>query len=269
MARPARHGLYLWGPVGRGKSLLAETYVDALPTDRTRRVHFHEFFRDLQQQIVRRREPLALSIRGLIGDARAVLFDEFHVHDVADGVYLTATLTTLIDSGILLLATSNYAPEALMPNPLHHERFLPAIDVIRNRLDVVDIGDGPDYRRVGSDRHRGFGSGAWHIGDEDDEHPVGAEHTFDDLCLRPRSVAQFLALTDDLSALSVVGVPDLAAVDREPLARFAALVDVLYDRDIPLHVWADGEPDRLTLASEPPPDAERTVSRLALLTRAG
>ncbi|WP_052226226.1 cell division protein ZapE [Microbacterium mangrovi] len=265
MARPTRHGLYLWGPVGRGKSLLAEAYLAAVPTTRTRRVHFHEFFRDLQTQIVRRREPLERSIRHLLGDARAVLFDEFHVHDVADGVYLTATLSTILDSGILLVATSNYAPEDLMPDPLYHERFLPAIGLIRTRLETVHVGDGPDYRTIGRDRHRGFAAGTWNS-DTAPEAP-GTVFSFDDLCVRPHSVAQYLALT--AATMTVRGVPDLSTVDREPLARFAALVDVLYDRDIPLHVHAAGEPDRITAATAPPPDVERALSRLSLLARRG
>ncbi|HIX00789.1 MAG TPA: cell division protein ZapE, partial [Candidatus Nesterenkonia stercoripullorum] len=142
LGSPARHGYYLWGGVGRGKSLISETYFAVIPGSRKRRFHFHEFFRDLQAQIVRERGPLDRSIRRLIGDARAVFFDEFHVHDVADGIYLSATLKSLLNSNVFFLATSNYAPEGLMPNPLYHERLLPAIDVLRSELDVVHIGEG-------------------------------------------------------------------------------------------------------------------------------
>lgn len=117
LSNPARHGYYIWGEVGRGKSLISETYFSSIPTDRKRRFHFHDFFRDLQTQITRNREPLDRSLGRLVGGARAVFFDEFHVHDVADGVYLSATLKSLVDDGVFVLATSNYAPEDLMPNP--------------------------------------------------------------------------------------------------------------------------------------------------------
>lgn len=284
LSTPARHGYYLWGDVGRGKSLVSETYFATIPTGPKRRFHFHDFFRDLQAQITREREPLEKSLRRLLGNARAVFFDEFHVHDVADGVYLSATLKSLLDDGILVLATSNYAPEDLMPNPLYHERFLPTINIIRTELDVVHLGEGQDYRLKHAAVTRGFGTGTWrtqtpvandtpaielnaagHIirarSVEDDT----AVFTFSDLCAQPLGVAQYLWLAEQLRAIMLIDVPDLATVDRDPLARFANLIDVLYDRDIPLHVSAAGEPGRLAEASEPPRDAARIASRLSTL----
>lgn len=287
LSAPARHGYYLWGDVGRGKSLLSERYFAAIPTDRKRRFHFHDFFRDLQAQITREREPLEKSLRRLLGNARAVFFDEFHVHDVADGVYLSATLKSLLDDGMLVLATSNYAPEDLMPNPLYHERFRPAIDIIRTQLDVVHLGEGQDYRLKHTAAIRGFGTGSWRIQTPAANdtpaielnaagHIVRArsvEHdaavfTFNELCAQPLGVAQYLWLAERLRAITLISVPDLADVDRDPLARFANLIDVLYDREIPLHVCAAGEPRRLVDAVEPPRDAKRIVSRLSSLKSA-
>lgn len=285
LSAPPRHGFYIWGDVGRGKSLISEAYFAAIPTDRKRRFHFHDFFRALQEQIIRQREPLDRSLRGLIGNARAVFFDEFHVHDVADGVYLTATLKSLLDDGILLLATSNYEPSALMPNPLFHDRFLPAIDLIRAEFDVVHLGDGEDYRQARAHTSHGFGAGAWRLRPDAQTraaptllnaagHSIRAqridgnraEFTFDDLCAQPLGVAQYLWLAERFRSIALTSVPDLASITRDPLARFANLIDVLYDRNIPLHVHAAGEPQRLLLAAEPPRDAHRTVSRLSTLT---
>lgn len=284
LSKPARHGYYLWGEVGRGKSLISETYFAAIPTDRKRRFHFHDFFHDLQVQITREREPLDRTIRRLVGNARAVFFDEFHVHDVADGVYLSATLASLLGEDILVLATSNYVPESLMPNPLYHERFLPAINIIRTELDVVHLGGGHDYRRKHEAATRGFGAGTWrteqlvatdtpaievnaagHIIRARSFEGDAAVFTFRDLCAQPLGVAQYLWLAERLRSITLAAVPDLATVDRDPLARFANLIDVLYDRDIPLHVSAVGEPDRLLQAGEPPRDAKRTASRLSTL----
>lgn len=284
LSKPARHGYYLWGEVGRGKSLISETYFANIPTDRKRRFHFHDFFRDLQAQITREREPLDRSLGRLIGSARAVFFDEFHVHDVADGVYLTATLKRLVDDGILVLATSNYAPEDLMPNPLYHERFQPAINILRAKLDVLHIADGQDYRLTHESAREGFGDGTWRTRapaatDAPAIELTAAGHivrarsvegdtgvfTFNDLCARPLGVAQYLWLAERLRAIMLIDVPDLATVERDPLARFANLIDVLYDRNIPVHITATGEPARLLQAAEPPRDSRRTASRLATL----
>ncbi|MGD9430819.1 cell division protein ZapE [Arthrobacter russicus] len=120
LSAPPIHGFYLWGAVGRGKSMLSDLYYDAVPTARKRRFHFHSFFRELQTEIAATRQPVENSISRILGSARVVLFDEFHVHDVADAVYLTKTLDALMQQGVLVLATSNYAPDELMPNPLFH-----------------------------------------------------------------------------------------------------------------------------------------------------
>lgn len=284
LSEPARHGYYLCGEVGRGKSLISETYFASVPTDRKRRFHFHDFFRDLHTQITQERESLDRSLGRLIGSARAVLFDEFHVHDVADGLYLSATLKSLLNGGVFVLATSNYAPEDLMPNPLYHERFLPTIDIIRAKLDVVHISDGQDYRLMHDSAHEGFAAGTWHkrppaasesapIVLDAAGHNVRARSVegdtavfaFEDLCAQPLGVAQYLWLADRFREITLICVPDLATVQRDPLARFANFIDVLYDRDIPLHVAATGEPARLLQAAEPPRDSKRTVSRLATL----
>ncbi len=292
-------GAYVWGDVGRGKTLIVDTYFAAIPTHRKRRFHFHEFFRELQAQIIRERESLDRSLRRLIGGARAVCFDECHVHDVADGVYLAATLEHLLSSNIFILATSNYAPEGLMPNPLHHERFLPTIDLLRRALAVVPIGVGRDYRTQ-LRATQGFGAGSWRItaavAAEPDAgtavpgtatttttcvrlnaagHILTAlsvdEHTatlsFDELCEHPRGAAQYLWLAEHFRMIVLTGVPDLAITDRDPLARFSNLIDVLYDRDVALHVSARSTPAGLLEAAAPPKDVKRMVSRLATLAR--
>ncbi|MFD5214824.1 cell division protein ZapE [Microbacterium sp. NPDC058345] len=285
LSRPLRRGCYLWGDVGRGKTLISDMYFASIPTAQKQRFHFHGFFHDLQSLIAHEREPLARSLQRLIGGSRAVLFDEFHVHDVADGVYLSAALRSLMDDGVLILATSNYRPEDLMPNPLFHERFLPAIHLLRTELDVVHLGDGRDYRIGRATSATGFAAGTWRV-----RAPVeasgpartldaagqtlrartlgdGMVFTFSDLCAQPLGVVQYLWLAERFHAVILTDVPDLAMVDRDPLARFAHLVDVLCDREVPLHVRAASEPDRLLEAYKPPRDARRIVSRLASLRR--
>lgn len=281
-------GFYLWGTVGRGKSILSDLYFDAVPTSHKRRFHFHSFFRELQTEIAITREPVEKSIHKTIGSARVVFFDEFHVHDVADAVYLTKTLNALVEQNILVLATSNYAPQELMPNPLFHDRFIPAIKMIESRFEVVTLGSGPDYRRTAPNRrHSGFGAGRWNI---DSAPSFGAPQsaveltvnglpiravatensaatfTYVELCEKPLGIREYLRLAEDFSSIQLIDVPDLASAERDPLMRLCNLIEVLYDRDQQIDVQARSEPERILDAKEPPYDVARALSRLATLT---
>ncbi|MGB3413516.1 MAG: cell division protein ZapE, partial [Microbacteriaceae bacterium] len=144
LTTPAANGYYLWGSVGRGKTVLSELYFDALPTSLKRRFHFHSFFHELQAEIALSGDPVDVSIERIIGSARAVFFDEFHVHDVADAVYLAKTLQILFDRGVLVLLTSNYEPKGLLPDPIFHDRFIPTIHLIESRMEVITLGNGQD-----------------------------------------------------------------------------------------------------------------------------
>lgn len=273
---PHPHGYYLWGDVGRGKSMLATRYFEAIPSEAKLRVHFTEFFRELQQRIVAEWHPLEAVLREMFGGTRAILFDEFHVHDVADAIYLTRTLEALVELDVLVIATSNYEPARLLPDPHFHDRFLPAIALIESAFAVVPIGAGRDYR-VGGDAApgAGFASGRWIIGDpgEGPTAPEGGERTrrmtFAELCDRPVGAWQYLALADAVrdadERLVVCEAPDLSTLPREVAGRLGLLVDVLADRDLPVDFVAQGHWSSLRDASEPPVDVERTLSRFELL----
>lgn len=281
------HGFYLWGDVGRGKSMLAELYFETAPTSRKQRFHFHNFFRDLQAEIMSTRQSVEDSIRTLIGPAEMVLFDEFHVHDVADAVYLTKTLETLIEQDVFVVATSNYEPERLMPDPLFHHRFATAIALIESRFEMVPLGEGIDYRRQLTGRVRaGFGAGQWQVAPHNDDtvpsggfglrvnglevRAVSVDHnaatfTFEELCERPLGTREYLRLAEDFAGIQLIGVPDLATASPSSLMRLCNLVDVLYHRDQQFDVEALAEPERMREAFAPPHDAPRTLSRLATL----
>lgn len=288
MEDPARGGFYLWGPVGRGKSMLAEAYFAAIPHAGKRRFHFHTFFRELQEVRFAEGGPIDDTIARMIGDARAVMFDEFHVHDVADAVYLNAALRGLFARDVLFLATSNYDPPSLLPHPEFHHRFAEGAALVRSHLDVVPLGDGQDYRlRAGPRPASGFASGSWAI--EPAPLPVPspgpvlqvnglairalssqgrmASFAFDEICGRPLGIREYLGLAGDLDALALRGVPDLANARRDELMRFANLVDALHDADVALSVTSAAAAERALAASEPPIDLARTLSRLALLGR--
>lgn len=278
--------VYLWGGVGRGKSMLAERYLAAFLPEPVLRLHLNELFRRLQAELVRDWKAPAIVLRRLLHGVRVLLVDEFHVHDVADAVYLEALLNVTADDGILLIATSNYAPADLLPDPRLHDRFLPAIARIESSFAVVPIGDGPDHRTSGADAHTRFASGVWRVGSAADARSAdtgvvlradgiplpalsaeGAQVTFDfaDLCEAPVGVRQYQWLADRYSELTLRSVPDLATVRREPLMRFTTLVDVLYDQDVRFVVHAHAPFDTLPQAAHVPLDADRALSRLRAL----
>ena len=286
LAKPPLHGFYISGDVGRGKSMLSDLYFDAVPTDDKRRYHFHSFFRDLHDEIVRTRSSLEASIDAVLGGTRMIFFDEFHVHDMADSLYLAKALEVLRTREMLVLATSNYAPQQLMPNPLFHDSFLPTIALIESLYRVVTLGEGPDYRRTKSDGgHAGFRSGRWTISSAQtvprsdiplafgdialhavDISEGAVTFTFAELCEKPVGIREYLAIAEDFTALHLIAVPDLADAEREPLMRLCNLIDVFYDRDRRLDVCSAAEAERMRDAAEPPYDADRSLSRLATLS---
>ncbi|MEE2059552.1 cell division protein ZapE [Rhodococcus artemisiae] len=279
-------GVYLWGPVGRGKSRLMSIYSDALPTHRKRRVHFHEFFRSLHPAIRRHRNNLAAALDELLDGADVVCFDEFHVHDPADGKFLSRLLPALLSHGVTVVLTSNYPPRSLMPNPLFHDGFVPTIELIEQHLTVVAL-DGPvDYRTVSS-HDTGFAAGSWiapasaHPHPQSDEavtiapagHPIrlrrGAGGAlwigFSDLCVDTTAPSDYLALAEEFGHWVISEIPDLRAAGREPSQRFANVVDVLYDRDITTTFISAVPLSEFTDGALLPHDIERVMSRLATL----
>ncbi|SQI34154.1 ATPase [Rhodococcus coprophilus] len=252
--------VYLWGPVGRGKSWLMATYFAAVPTDRKKRIHFHEFFRDLHLAIRRHRSNLSAALDELLSDVDLLCFDEFHVHDPADGKFIARLVPALLERRIRVVLTSNYPPWSLLPNPLFHDDFLPTIELIESSLTVVAIDGALDYRTTS--RHEGgFAAGWWvtpgtaeqraHLGLCPPDHgertilvPAGhavharrvTEHSvwfdFGDLCGTTTAPADYLALATSHREWVIDEVPDLRTAGREAAQRFANLVDVLYDQDV-------------------------------------
>ncbi|MFZ2527534.1 MAG: cell division protein ZapE [Rhodococcus sp. (in: high G+C Gram-positive bacteria)] len=289
-ALATENSLYLWGPPGRGKSWLMATYFAALPTDRTLRVHFHEFFRDLHRAIRRHDNDLAAALDDLLGNVDVVCFDEFHVHDPADGKFISRLLPALLDRRIRIVLTSNYPPHSLLPNPLFHHDFVPTIELIEQSLTVIAV-DGPtDYRTIGS-HDAGFAAGWWidpnrieRLGlrvPAPDEcrtltpagHPVRVRRAeddclwidFADLCEKTTAPVDYLALADDFPRWTIGNIPDLRIVGREPAQRFANVVDVLYDRDVTVVFLAATPLDALTGDPRLPVDTDRLLSRLGRL----
>jgi len=285
--------LYLWGPVGRGKSWLMATYFAALPTNRKMRIHFHEFFRDLHLAIRRHNNNLAAALNELLHDVDLVCFDEFHVHDPADGKFIARLLPALLDRRIRLILTSNYPPRSLMPNPLFHDLFIPTIELIEQSLTTLAVEGPVDYRTM-SGHEAGFAAGWWVSPDTEEQrqrlgltsptaderrtltpagHPVYVSRVedqciwvdFADLCESTTAPTDYLALTKEFRTWVVGEIPDLRTAGREPAQRFSNVVDVLYDRDITTIFLAATSLKALTDSSQLPVDIDRIKSRLGQL----
>ncbi|WP_436496190.1 cell division protein ZapE [Actinokineospora sp. HUAS TT18] len=285
-------GVYVWGPVGRGKSWLTTVLFDAVGA-RKRRFHFHEFYREFHAAYARHRHrPRAVdhAVAELLGRCRFVCFDEFHLHDPGDAMLAAALVKALFDRGIALLTTSNYPPSGLMPNPLYHHLAEPLISLIEARMDVVELAGDHDYRtdhaavpRSNFERGRYLWPGTDAQLSElgltrprpDERRVVTGRHLraeavrgdlvwfdFAELCATPTSTVDYLALVETYPRWVISGLPRLD--DRDSTQRFANVVDVLCDRDATL-VLIGAEPWPALVASGVPIDFARTASRLALL----
>jgi cell division protein ZapE len=255
--------LYLFGAVGRGKSWLLDGFFQALPITQKRRLHFHQFFAQLHQGMFSHREQddaLEVTLDELLEDCRVLCFDEFHVHDIGDAMLITRLFKALFKRRILLLVTSNYAPEGLLPNPLYHARFKPVIELINTRMQVMEVGGPHDYRsQARHSAHQIFTQGhyVWpatpaqraalelppadtpaiqiSVGTRQfqarlcEERRVG--FTFSDLCEQPTAVMDYLELCRRFDRWIIDDLPELGECSIAAQQRFINLIDVLYDQD--------------------------------------
>jgi cell division protein ZapE len=290
---PLPKGVYLWGPVGRGKSFLMDAFFLCVSVIRKRRVHFHHFMREIHRELDELKgteDPISAAVERLRERYRLICFDEFHVSDIADAMILGRFLERAMDRGVEFVMTSNYNPDTLYPNGLQRERFLPAIELIKGRLDVVSVDNGTDYRRLKMERMQ-----VYHVGPEQDlraalerifgelkdveeeKQPLDVEDreipyvrragglvwfTFDALCGGPRSYADYVDLSKRFHTVMLSGVPRMSPKDSDAARRFTWLVDVFYDDRVKLIVSAAAEPEQLFTAGEHSAEFERTVSRL-------
>jgi cell division protein ZapE len=297
-------GVYLWGAVGRGKSFLMDSFYLCVPLVRKRRVHFHHFMREIHREMNELKgeaDPLVAVAERTAMRYRLICFDEFHVSDIADAMILGRYLEKVMGRGVQFVMTSNYHPDQLYPNGLQRERFLPAIELLKSRLDVVNVDGGKDYRRLKMERLR-----VYHVGKpggadveaemarifqelkdvEEETHPLDVEgrvipyrkragglvwFDFAVLCGGPRSYADYVDLARRFHTVILSGVPKMSSRNADSARRFTWLVDVFYDDRVKLIVAAEAQPDDLFVGVEEAGDdaktaaAEfaRTASRLA------
>jgi cell division protein ZapE len=297
-ATPPR-GLYIWGPVGRGKSMLMDLFFAMAPEAKKRRAHFHEFMLGQHAFMADERargdlgadQLVARAAKDVASSARLLCFDEFAVTDIADAMLLGRLFERLFAADVVVVATSNRAPDDLYRNGLNRQLFLPFIELLKQRLDVVELAAHRDYRleRLMAARvyYAPLGPAAATKIDEAwmrltfDAEPHAtvldvngralevqrqaagvARFTFEELCARPLGAADYLELAERFHTLIVEGVPRLTPDKREEAARFRVLVDTLYEAKTKLILSAEAEPQALYPAGDQSFEFERTVSRL-------
>ena len=306
--QPVR-GVYLWGGVGRGKSMLMDLAFDHIAAEPKRRVHFHAFMLDVHQRIRRVREegrgdPIPAVAESIAAEARLLCFDEMVINNTADAMILSRLFTALLDEGVAVVTTSNRPPRDLYKDGLNRELFVPFIHLVEQRLQVVELNGPTDYRL-----DRLAGVKVWHVPNgpeataalsraffqltdypvEDrakvptEELDVGGGRTlhvpkslkgvavfsFKRLCGEARGAADYLAIAQRFHTVIIVGIPVLGPEKRNEAARFVTLIDALYEHKVKLLAAADAEPAALYPAGHGAFEFQRTVSRLEEMRSAG
>jgi cell division protein ZapE len=295
-------GLYLWGGVGRGKSMLMDLFFDAVQINRKRRAHFHEFMLDIHARLKVEREkelgdPIPPVVTALADEARLLCFDEMVVNNMADAAIMSRLFAGLFDAGVTVVTTSNRHPDDLYKDGLNRQLFLPFIELVKDRLDVMAL-DGPtDYRRDrlgnaqtwlvpnGPEATASLSQTFFKLTDyppEDRAHVPSADidvgvgrtmhvpkalkgvavFSFKRLCEEARGAADYLAIARRFHTVVVVGIPVLGPENRNEAARFVTLVDALYEYRVKLLAAADAAPDALYPEGDGRFEFDRTVSRL-------
>ena len=290
--KPPR-GMYIYGGVGRGKSLMMDAFYKVSRHRRKRRVHFHEFMREIHgrmRALSGQEDPLEAISTEIARELRLLAFDEFHVSDIADAMILARLLELLIDKGVVLVMTSNYRPDDLYPNGLQRARFLPAIEILKRDLEVVALAGTTDHRRRLLDS---LGVYYTPIDEHADAHlarffdamtkATFAEHgaievggrslrfrrrskgviwfDFDELFEKPRSQVDYLEIASAYHTVLISDVKRMAPAQTDVVRRFTWLVDIFYDQRVKLVLSAEARPEELIARAEHADAAARMVHR--------
>lgn len=308
--KPSPRGLYLWGGVGRGKSMLMDFFIESASVKAKRRAHFLEFMQDVHARIgewralseaERKRrpeyvrqagdDPIPPVARALAQEARLLAFDEFQVSDIADAMILGRLFDHLFAEGVVVVSTSNRHPDALYLDGINRQLFLPFIEELKSRLDLVELNGGIDHRLrqleaaplyytpLGPDAENAMdaawarlthGAAPQHCVIEvlgrklkvEREVAGVARFTFAELCARALGAADYLAIAARFHTVLLDGVPELERDKRNEAKRFVTLIDALYEAKAKLVMSADAEPADLYPQGDGAFEFERTASRL-------
>jgi cell division protein ZapE len=286
-------GVYMFGGVGRGKSFLMDCFFNAVPLQRKTRLHFHEFMREVHRELADLQgtvNPLDELGKRMSKRYKLICFDEFHVADITDAMILHRLLDALFKNGVGMVTTSNFTPDGLYPNGLHRDRILPAIELLKAQMQVINVDHGTDYRRRTLEKvkmyHTPLGAAAdaamdqafSELAEAKDESPflnieareikarrkAGGVVWFDfrTLCGGPRSQNDYLELATQFHTVMLSDVPQMFVKNASEARRFTWLIDVLYDRRCKLIMSAAVAPELLYTEGPLSHEFPRTASRL-------
>ncbi|WP_395020305.1 cell division protein ZapE [Dongia sp.] len=291
-------GLYIYGAVGRGKSMLMDIFFGTAPVEKKRRVHFHAFMLEVHESLHRWRqdkqagaELIPALADKIAAETWLLCFDEFHVTNIADAMILGRLFTELFERGVVVVATSNWAPDDLYSGGLQRDRFLPFIALLKQKLDVLELDGARDYRlarlkdlalyhsplgAASEDKMRAAftrlsgglapqpGSLTVQGRRLDVSRQAGpvAWFDFEELCARPLGAADYMALATHYPVILIDRVPRLTPEVRDQARRFMTLIDELYEHRVTAVISAADRPERLYPEGEGSIEFQRTVSRL-------
>lgn len=295
-APPAPQGVYLFGGVGTGKSLMMDLFFRAAPIEKKRRAHFHAFMQDIHARLGAEREhherdPLPRVAAAVADEARLLCFDEFQVTNVADAMILGRLFKGLFEAGVVIVATSNRHPDELYRNGINRQLFEPFIEMIKDRLDVIRLDSGRDYRLERLEAAPVYYAPLDEEADEAmdaafERLTMGAEprsctlsvkgrelyvpreaagvarFSFEQLCERPLGAADYLRIAETFHTVMIDHVPRLGPDKRDAAARFVTLIDALYEMKTKLVMSAAAEPAELYREGDGAFEFQRTASRL-------
>ncbi|WP_298184015.1 cell division protein ZapE [uncultured Pseudomonas sp.] len=289
-------GLYFWGGVGRGKTYLVDTFFDALPFERKVRTHFHRFMKRVHEEmrtLKGEKNPLTIIGKRFADEARVICFDEFFVSDITDAMILATLMEELFKNGVSLVATSNIVPDGLYRDGLQRARFLPAIALLKQHTEIVNVDSGIDYRLRALEQaelfHWPLGAAAEeslqksffsllpeHCAVQENE-PLMIENRaitarkvgddvawfeFRELCDGPRSQNDYIELGKIFHAVILANVEQMSVAKEDMARRFINLVDEFYDRNVKLILSAEVELKDLYTGGRLTFEFQRTLSRL-------
>lgn len=287
-------GVYMWGGVGRGKSFLMDCFYEASPVEKKTRLHFHEFMREVHRELQELRgkaDPLEILGKNIAKKYRLICFDEFHVSDVADAMILYKLLDSLFKNRVQFVMTSNYRPDLLYPDGLHRDRILPAIALLQEKLDIMNVDAGIDYRQKAMEQVQAYYTP---LGPEtaatmdavfntvaeahDEEDPTlhieareikairraggVAWFNFKTLCGGPRSQNDYLEISNLFHTVLLSEVPYMPPKMASEARRFTWLIDVFYDHKVKLIISAEVAAELLYTEGPMANEFHRTVSRI-------
>ncbi|MFZ3002247.1 MAG: cell division protein ZapE [Undibacterium umbellatum] len=286
-------GVYMWGGVGRGKSFLMDSFFSVVPVVRKARLHFHEFMRAVHRQLDELKgvaDPLDEVARRIAKKYRLICFDEFHVSDVADAMLLYNLLNALFENGVSFVMTSNYQPDTLYPDGLHRDRMLPTIALLKEKLDILNVDSGNDYRKraleqvqayltpLNAATDKALRDSFARVAETSDEDPhvdvegrnlkslrrAGSVIWFDfaTLCGGPRSQNDYLEIASRFHTVILSSIPRMSAAMSSEARRFTWLIDVFYDNKVKLIMSAEVPPEELYTNGTLSNEFHRTVSRI-------